>query len=86
MRRGAFANLPIRVDPQSGLKLSLIAARARKHKQSLERQGKTLDAIIVDQHAHRLRRRIVMRGRLCERSRKTSGALKATCQRTSTSL
>jgi replicative DNA helicase len=72
----AFTNLPIRVDPQSGLKLSQIAARARKHKQSLERQGKTLDAIIVD-HMHIVAPSNRYAGQAVREVTETSGALKA---------
>jgi replicative DNA helicase len=72
----AFTNLPIRVDPQSGLKLSHIAARARKHKQSLERQGKTLDALIVD-HMHIVAPSNRYAGQAVREVTETSGALKA---------
>jgi replicative DNA helicase len=72
----AFTNLPIRVDPQSGLKLSQIAARARKHKQSLERQGKTLDALIVD-HMHIVAPSNRYAGQAVREVTETSGALKA---------
>jgi replicative DNA helicase len=72
----AFSNLPVRVDPQSGLKLSQIAARARKHKQSLERQGKTLDALIVD-HMHIIAPSNRYAGQAVREVTETSGALKA---------
>jgi replicative DNA helicase len=72
----AFTNLPIKVDPQSGLKLSQIAARARKHKQSLERQGKTLDALIVD-HMHIVAPSNRYAGQAVREVTETSGALKS---------
>jgi replicative DNA helicase len=72
----AFTNLPIRVDPQSGLKLSQIAARARKHKQNLEHQGKTLDALIVD-HMHIVAPSNRYSGHPVREVTEISGALKA---------
>jgi replicative DNA helicase len=42
---------PLRIDPTSGLSVSQIAARARRLKQTLERQGKRLGPVIVD-HMH----------------------------------
>lgn len=42
---------PLHIDPTSGLTVSQIAARARRHKQTLERQGKRLGPVIVD-HMH----------------------------------
>jgi len=47
----SLGSLPIRIDPQGELTVGQIAARARRHKQRLERQGKTLDLIVVD-HLH----------------------------------
>jgi replicative DNA helicase len=41
-------NVPLEIEQQAGLSVSQVAARARKHKAALERQGKTLDVIIVD--------------------------------------
>jgi replicative DNA helicase len=72
----AFANLPIRIDPESGLKISQIAARARKHKQSLERQGKTLDALIVD-HMHIVAPSNRYAGQPVREVTEISGAMKA---------
>ncbi len=72
----AFTNLPIRIDPQSGLKLSQIAARARKHKQNLQRQGKTLDALIVD-HMHIVAPSNRYAGQPVREVTEISGALKA---------
>lgn len=46
--------LSIKIDPQGALTASQIAARARKHKQLLERQGRALDLVIVD-HLHIMR-------------------------------
>ena len=36
------------IEQQAGLSVSQIAARARKHKAALERQGKTLDVVFID--------------------------------------
>jgi replicative DNA helicase len=47
----SMAALPIRIDPQGGLTVGQIAARARRHKQRLQRDGKTLDLLVVD-HLH----------------------------------
>jgi len=44
-------DLPLVIDPASGLTVSQIAARARKHKQRLERQGKRLGPVFID-HMH----------------------------------
>jgi replicative DNA helicase len=43
--------LPLRIDPAPGLTFSQIAARARRHKQALERQGLRLGPVFVD-HMH----------------------------------
>jgi replicative DNA helicase len=45
---------PLTIDPAPGLTVSQIIARARKHKQMLERQGKRLGPVIVD-HMHIVR-------------------------------
>jgi replicative DNA helicase len=42
---------PLKIDPAPGLTVSQIAARARRHKQTLERQGLRLGPVIVD-HMH----------------------------------
>ena len=47
----SMAALDVRIDPQGGLAVGQIAARARRHKQRLEREGKTLDLLVVD-HLH----------------------------------
>ena len=49
-----FASLSIEIDEQPALTVSQIAARARKHAQWLERQGRTLDLVVVD-HMHLVR-------------------------------
>ena len=72
----AFADLPIKIDPQGGLNISQIAARARKHKQNLERQGKTLDALIID-HMHIVAPSNRYAGQPVREVTETSGALKA---------
>jgi replicative DNA helicase len=45
---------PLTIDPAPGLTVSQIAARARRHKQTLERQGLRLGPVIVD-HMHIVR-------------------------------
>jgi replicative DNA helicase len=45
---------PLQIDPAPGLTVSQIAARARRHKQNLERQGLRLGPVIVD-HMHIVR-------------------------------
>jgi replicative DNA helicase len=47
----AMRSLSIKIDPQGGLAVGQIAARARRYKQQLERHGKTLDVLAVD-HLH----------------------------------
>ena len=42
---------PLTIDPAPGLTVSQIAARARRHSQILERQGRRLGLVIVD-HMH----------------------------------
>src|SRR5262249_23296863 len=43
--------LPLKMEQQAWLTVSQITARARKYKQALERDGKTLELVIVD-HMH----------------------------------
>jgi replicative DNA helicase len=71
-----FSTLPLKIDPQSGLNVSQIAARARKHKQSLERQSKTLDVLVVD-HMHIVAPSNRYAGQPVREVTETSGALKA---------
>jgi replicative DNA helicase len=40
--------IPLEIEQQAGLSISQIAARARKHKAALGRQGRTLDVLIID--------------------------------------
>jgi replicative DNA helicase len=47
-------DVPLKIDPAPGLTVSQIGARARRHKQALERQGKRLGPVIVD-HMHIVR-------------------------------
>jgi replicative DNA helicase len=44
----------LHIDPQDGLSVPQIAARARRRKQDLERKGQRLDLVIVD-HLHRIK-------------------------------
>lgn len=71
-----FRALPLKIDPQGGLSVSQIAARARKHKQTLERAGKTLDGVIVD-HLHIVSASERYRGNKVHEVTEISGALKA---------
>lgn len=43
--------LSVKIDPQAGLSIQQIAARARRYRQQLERLGKTLDLVAID-HMH----------------------------------
>lgn len=72
----SFRTFPIKIDPQAGLTVSQIAARARKHKRALERQGKTLDALIID-HMHITRASDRYAGNAVREVTEISGALKA---------
>jgi replicative DNA helicase len=69
-------NLPLFIDPQPSLTVSQIAARARKHARSLERQGKTLDVVYVD-HIHLIKPNDRYRGNRTAEITEISGALKA---------
>jgi replicative DNA helicase len=68
--------LPVEIEQQSGLTVSQIAARARKHQQALQRKGKTLDLVFVD-HLHLVRPSECYRGNPTAELAETSGALKA---------
>jgi replicative DNA helicase len=72
----AFDKLPLIIEPQSGLTVSQVGARARKHKQNLERQGKTLDAVFVD-HMHLIRPSNRYQGKLVQEVTEISNGLKA---------
>lgn len=72
----AFESLPIIIEPQSGITLSQITARARKHKQNLERAGKTLDVVIVD-HMHIVRPSNRYQGKPVQEVTEISNGLKA---------
>lgn len=71
-----FRGLPLKIDPQGGLTVSQIAARARKQKQTLERQRKTLDALIID-HMHIMRASDRYAGNPVREITEISGSLKA---------
>jgi replicative DNA helicase len=68
--------LPVMIEQQSGLSVSQIAARARKHQQALARKGKTLDLVVVD-HLHLVHASDRYRGNATAELTETSGALKA---------
>ena len=69
-------NLPLVIDPQPSLTVSQIAARARKHARTLERQGKTLDVVYVD-HIHLTKPNDRYRGNRTAEITEISAALKA---------
>jgi replicative DNA helicase len=69
-------SLPIRIDPQGGLTVGQIAARARRHKQNLERQGRALDLLVVD-HLHIMKASNRYSGNRVSEITEISGALKA---------
>lgn len=69
-------NAPLEIEQQAGLSVSQIAARARKHKAALERQGKTLDVIIVD-HLGLVQPSSRYAGSRTHEIEETTGALKA---------
>lgn len=66
----------IEIEPQGGLTVGQIAARARKHKQFLEQQGKTLDVVCVD-HMHITRPSTRYSGNRVSELTEISGGLKA---------
>ena len=72
----AFEGLPLKIDEQSSLTISQIAARARKHKQRLEQNGKTLDLLIVD-HLHITKASDRYSGNRVSEVTEISGGLKA---------
>ncbi len=74
--REALHSLSIKIDPQGGLNASQIATRARRHKQSLEAKGRTLDLVIVD-HLHIMRASERYRGNRVAEITEISAALKA---------
>jgi replicative DNA helicase len=71
-----FADLALLIEQQSGLSLSQIAARARKHKQALERQGKTLDVLVLD-HLHIVKASNRYQGKPVQEITEISNGLKA---------
>jgi replicative DNA helicase len=68
--------LPLTIDPAPGLTISQIAARARRHKQILERQGLRLGPVIVD-HMHIVRPSKRYSGNRVNEVGEISAALKA---------
>jgi replicative DNA helicase len=72
----AFSALPLIIDPQGGLTLSLIRARARKYQQRLEQQGRTLDAIYLD-HLHLVKCSNRYQGQRVQEVTEISNGLKA---------
>jgi replicative DNA helicase len=72
----AFDRQPLIIEPQAGLTLPQIAARARKHHQRLQRQGKTLDVIHID-HMHIIKPSNRYQGRPVQELTEISNGLKA---------
>jgi replicative DNA helicase len=72
----AFRELPLEIELQGGLTISQIAARARKKKQNLERQGKTLDVVVVD-HLHLIKPSNRYQGNPTQEVTEISNGLKA---------
>ncbi|OCK57484.1 hypothetical protein LMTR3_07920 [Bradyrhizobium sp. LMTR 3] len=68
--------LPLLIDPAPGLTVSQIAARARRHKQKLERQGLLLGPVIVD-HMHIVKPSNRYPGARVNEFTEISGSLKA---------
>jgi replicative DNA helicase len=71
-----FKGLSIKIDEQPALTVSQIAGRARKHKQALERKGRTLDLVAVD-HMHLTRASERYSGNRVNEITEISGGLKA---------
>ena len=68
--------VPLEIEQQAGLSISQIAARARKHKSALGRQGKTLDVLIID-HLGLVQPSSRYAGNRTHEIEETTGALKA---------
>jgi replicative DNA helicase len=66
---------PFEIDPQGGLTVSQIAARARKYQHTLARQGRSLDTVWVD-HLHLVRASERYRGNSTAELTEISGGLK----------
>jgi replicative DNA helicase len=69
-------NVPLEIEQQSGLSVSQISARARKHQAALERHGKMLDVIFVD-HLGLVQPSNRYAGNRTHEIEETTGALKA---------
>jgi replicative DNA helicase len=69
-------SLPLEIEQEAGLSISQLAGRARKHKALLQRQGKTLDVVMVD-HLGLLRPSSRYAGNKTHEIEETTGALKA---------
>jgi replicative DNA helicase len=67
---------PLEIEQQAGLSVSQIATRTRKHKAALERQGKTLDVVIID-HLGLVQPSNRYAGNRTHEIEETTGALKA---------
>jgi replicative DNA helicase len=65
----------LHIDPQDGLSVAQIGARARRRKQDLERKGRRLDLVIVD-HLHRIKASNRYAGNRTGEVTEISGALK----------
>jgi replicative DNA helicase len=74
-------DVPLHIDPAPGLTVSQIGARARRHKQMLERQGRRLGPVIVD-HMHIVKPSNRYSGARVNEVGEISAALKGLCQGT----
>lgn len=72
----AMRRLPVRIDQTAALSVPQMAARARRHKQKLERAGETLDLMIVD-HMHLVKASERYAGNRVGEITEISGGLKA---------
>lgn len=68
--------LPIRIEQQGGLTIGQIAARARRHKQAMERSGRPMKVMVVD-HLGIIRPSDRYKGNRVQEVTEFTGALKA---------
>ena len=72
----SLRNVPLLIEQQPALSLAQIAARSRRHKNELERKGRTLDLVVVD-HMHLVKPSERYRGNRVHEVTEVSGGLKA---------
>jgi replicative DNA helicase len=71
-----FGSIPLLIDPQSGLSVAQIAARARRYQRRLEHRGQRMDTLWVD-HLHLVRASERYKGNRVAEITEISGALKS---------